>query len=67
MPEWYLLLKQVISASYMNNDSFYLILIQMQKTKIGVGDKKNHLNILKCSAIFRSHLYTQLQEGPRSI
>lgn len=41
MPEWYLLLKQVISASYMNNDSFYLILIQMQKTKIGVGDKKN--------------------------
>lgn len=40
MPEWYLLLKQVISA-YMNNDLFYLILIQMQKTKIGVGDKKN--------------------------
>lgn len=66
MPEWYLLLKQVISASYMNNDSFYLILIQMQKTKNGVGDKKR-LNILKCIAIFRSHLYTQLQEGPRSI
>lgn len=53
MPEWHLLLKQVISASYMNNDLFYLILIQMQKTKIGVGDKKKlkhikmHCNISK--------------------